>query len=145
MWMTTWSPHEAVFQNRYIVQFRAGKGKAGGAVYGVKDAQDPDRPRKAIKYPLHPSEWAAIRALRDEETGEPKGVGIPRFLAHGELPEGTYVVMEMLGKPLLETFNRFTGDTETRWRALRPLGRMLIRRLRVVHECGLAHCDVQPN
>lgn len=137
--------HEYCVANRYIVQYRAGKGKAGGAVYGVKDSQDPDGPRKALKWPLRPSEWDAICALRDEETGEPKGVGIPRYLGHGVHWEGTYVLMEILGKPLLETFNRLAGDTETRWRALRPLGRLLLRRLRVVHECGLVHCDVQPN
>mmetsp|Transcript_79184 Transcript_79184/g.245820 ORF Transcript_79184/g.245820 Transcript_79184/m.245820 type:complete len:577 (-) Transcript_79184:98-1828(-) len=129
--------------NRYIITYRAGQGKAGGAVYGARDARDRAAPSVAVKFPVREEELEAIKALCNEQ-GLPRCLGVPRILGTGFHGQGPFVVMEMLGKPLSDLFKRLTSTVDIKWRALCALGRLLLRRLQGVHSCGFVHCDVQP-
>jgi len=127
--------------NKWVITYKAGKGKAGGAVYGARDGRG--EMRCAIKYPLRDSEVEAINATVDEQ-GMPRGIGIPRILDRGTHWGHTYVAMELLGAPVAEIFKKFQGSIAVRWEALRVLARLMVRRLEALHRCGFVHCDVQP-
>jgi len=134
--------------NRYLIQFKVGQGKAGGAVYGAKDTEDPAGRRVAVKYPLRRGELEVLTAIRDKAggiEGQPRSLQcMPHLLGWGEHQRAPYVATALLGNPVSLVFRRLKGPQETNWYALCALGRMVVRRLQVVHRCGYAHCDIQP-
>uniref|UniRef100_A0A7S4UBZ8 Casein kinase I n=1 Tax=Alexandrium monilatum TaxID=311494 RepID=A0A7S4UBZ8_9DINO len=96
----------------------------------------------ALKWTLEPQELTTWKAIQREVPGFP---GLPPLLDSGFHNGERYAVTTLLGKDcrwLLPHFqNRSRGQ---RWRAVRVLGRMLLRRLQAVHRCGYVHCDVSP-
>jgi len=132
-----------ILNGRYIINYKAGKGKAGGTVYGVKDPSEPDV-RKVIKYPVRPEELEAYEVIY-KTLSPSERIGVARAFDNGWHEEKPYIVMETLGKPVHELFGQYQAQPEELWPAVRTLGRMVLRRLAVLHRCGLVHCDVQPN
>jgi len=98
--------------------------------------------KAALKWTLEPQELGTWKAIQREVPGFP---GLPPLLDSGWHKGERYAVTELLGRDcrwLLPHFkNRSRGQ---RWRAVRVLGRLLLRRLQAVHNCGYVHCDVSP-
>mmetsp|Transcript_49155 Transcript_49155/g.110659 ORF Transcript_49155/g.110659 Transcript_49155/m.110659 type:complete len:338 (-) Transcript_49155:83-1096(-) len=126
---------------RYIVKYKSGKGKAGGQVYGVDDTRQSDPAKKVLKYPARREEQDALQRIYQMIT---KPLGLSRFFDFGTHRDARFVVMENLGRPVLEVIRGMKISLEARWSCLRILGRMLVRRLEVIHRAGILHCDVQP-
>jgi len=97
----------------------------------------------AIKWPAPREEVAAIK---DIQAKAPRNcLGLPQFISFGSHQGQPYVVSELLGSPLTKVFDRIQSQTpEVRWRALRIVGRLMVRRLEAFHECGYVHCDISP-
>lgn len=122
----------------YRVVGLLGRGAGGGAVYEVWSVTGGRR--AAAKWPIGHKERDVLREL----TAEPGCLGVPRLFSDGELDGKLYAVVEILGKPLSETFDRLRGSLRCRWLAVSLIGRLLLRRLRAMHVRGFVHCDLKP-
>jgi len=140
--------HNDCIANRYVVYWKAGQGRAGGAVYAVKDLNDADGPRKALKYPVKDAELEVLKALREAMSNPPNDLPkckwMPQLLEWGVHHKKPYVVVELLGKSMREILLELKGSLKARWLFLRALGRMLLRGLQALHTCGFVHCDISP-
>lgn len=140
--------HNTVVAKRYVPQYKVGQGKAGGAVYGVKDVCAAEGLRLALKYPVKPVELEVLQSLQkamsDPHNHLPKCQWMPKLLDFGLYGDEPYIVTDLLGHPLPDLVSKFKGSLKARWRYLRLLGRLMLRRLQAVHMCGFVHCDVQP-
>jgi len=88
------------------------------------------------------AELGVLRAVSRKAMTHP---GLPQLFAEGVFDGRRFVVTELLGSPLSKLFCKLEGHKlERKWPALRVVGRLLLRRLRAVHECGYLHCDVSP-
>jgi len=124
----------------YIVQGPIGAGYGGATVYLA--VHRVSLAKAAVKWPVGPRE---LGALQDLQYRAPPAVGMPALLGAGCHESKPYVVMELMGADLAKAFLRLRGHPLCRrWRALRILGRLLLRRLEAFHDCGHVHCDVSP-
>uniref|UniRef100_A0A7S1WVM3 Casein kinase I n=1 Tax=Alexandrium catenella TaxID=2925 RepID=A0A7S1WVM3_ALECA len=140
------SPSDTL-DNRYLILWRAGQGKAGGAVYAAKDTQSSSSRKVALKYPVKPAELEVLKTLQQKSAGSGEECfWMPQVLDWGEFRGFSYAATEMLSRPLPSVFERMKGASlAIRWRVLRVIGRMLVRRLEAIHRHGFVHCDIQPN
>jgi len=110
-------------------------------VYLVEHRQSGSR--AALKWPVCQDERLALEAVQAQA---PHCLGLPSLLASGTHRGQHYVVTELLGTDLAAVFDRLRGQPlPRRWRAVRLLGRLLLRRLEALHGCGYVHCDVSPH
>lgn len=126
----------------YRIRSVLGAGLGGAIVYLAEHTLH--RTRVAVKWPLPSNELRAIETVaRRVPPGSPGC--LPRVLASGTHDHEPYVVTELLGSHLAFLFLRLqVHSLRQRWRAVRVLGRMVLRRLKIIHDCGYLHCDVSP-
>mmetsp|Transcript_29857 Transcript_29857/g.84096 ORF Transcript_29857/g.84096 Transcript_29857/m.84096 type:complete len:351 (+) Transcript_29857:104-1156(+) len=145
--------HEGEYvAKRYIIKYKAGKGKAGGVVYGVEDPKDPSGAKKVLKYPARKEEHDALSRIYYGSLGQGAGEGRPPrrplgmsgFFDCGTYNGERFIAMEHLGRPILQVLDELKISFDARWEALRTLGRAVLRSLEAVHRAGVIHCDVQP-
>lgn len=96
-----------------------------------------------MKFPVPQEELQALQAIRERA---PTCPGVLHMMASGVEMGETYVVMPLLGASIASIFERLQNmQLEERWATVRVIGRMLLRSLEGIHNCGIVHCDVQPN
>uniref|UniRef100_A0A7S4VJ77 Casein kinase I n=1 Tax=Alexandrium monilatum TaxID=311494 RepID=A0A7S4VJ77_9DINO len=123
----------------YRLGRKLGSGIRGVCVYLAEHVTDGSE--AALKWPAGRDE---VRALRELERRAPV-LGAPRLLALGTHRGRPFVVTELLGERLSCAFPRpRLHPLEARWRAVRVIGRLLVRRLESLHGCRYVHCDVSP-
>jgi len=127
--------------NRWVITYKQGRGKGGGTVYGVKDPLVPGASGTVLKYPVREEELTALKAIFDHS---PSFLGIPQIHDWVFYRDQPFLVMDRLGVTIKDMFKDFQGSFSERWRHLQILGRMLVRRFRELHRCGVVHSDVQP-
>uniref|UniRef100_A0A7S4V490 Casein kinase I n=2 Tax=Alexandrium monilatum TaxID=311494 RepID=A0A7S4V490_9DINO len=75
----------------------------------------------------------------------PGCMGLPQLFDSGMHEGEPYAVTQLLGADLTKVIQRFDPwDRLRRWRGVRVLGRMVLRRLEALHSAGIVHCDVSP-
>mmetsp|Transcript_132394 Transcript_132394/g.295177 ORF Transcript_132394/g.295177 Transcript_132394/m.295177 type:complete len:420 (+) Transcript_132394:87-1346(+) len=129
------------FLGDYHVGVQIGRGFDGPCVYEAKHVGSGEK--VAVKWPAKAEEVAVLKSVA--ERLPPDCPGIPRLLASGRFKEIPYLVMDQYRQPLTEVYPRLWWmPLEKRWPAVRALGRMLVRRLEALHNCGFVHCDISP-
>jgi len=125
----------------YRVSREIGSGFEGPCVYMAEHVTS--REKVALKWPAKPDEVAALREIvRRAPAGSP---GIPRLHSSGYYDGRYFLVTELLGSPLSKVIERLQKHSlQRRWDAIRIIGRLLLRRLEVLHNCGFVHCDISP-
>eukprot|EP00747_Dinoflagellata_sp_TGD_P028230 gnl/TRDRNA2_/TRDRNA2_133125_c0_seq1.p1 gnl/TRDRNA2_/TRDRNA2_133125_c0~~gnl/TRDRNA2_/TRDRNA2_133125_c0_seq1.p1 ORF type:complete len:442 (+),score=72.50 gnl/TRDRNA2_/TRDRNA2_133125_c0_seq1:54-1379(+) len=97
----------------------------------------------AVKWPAKKEEVDAMEKITKRLP--PACPGIPRLLVSGTYQTKPFAVMDLLGTQLSKLYPYlYQSIPERRWAAMRVVGRMVVRRLRAVHDCGFVHCDVSP-
>lgn len=98
--------------------------------------------KAALKWTLEPQELGTWKAIQRAVPGFP---GLPPLLDSGWHKGERYAVTTLLGRDCRWLLPHFKNRSRAqRWRAVRVLGRMLLRRLQAVHRCGYIHCDISP-
>mmetsp|Transcript_22522 Transcript_22522/g.48102 ORF Transcript_22522/g.48102 Transcript_22522/m.48102 type:complete len:328 (+) Transcript_22522:54-1037(+) len=131
-----------IFDAKYMVKDRVGKGRGGGAVYAADDLMRSTP--VALKYPASHTELEVLLAIQEKA---PNCLGVPRLLDHGFKQGDPYTVMDLLKSPLSDVFPviRKIDDLMERWDLISMLGRLTLRRLEAIHQTGFVHGDVAPS
>jgi len=70
---------------------------------------------------------------------------VPKLLAHGDCQREAYFITDLLGAPLTRVFERIeAGPADEKGTSLCIIGRLMVRRLKALHESGFVHCDISP-
>jgi len=98
----------------------------------------------AIKWPVDLQELDTIRDIQRHWGGA--CLGVARLIDSGKYDGHLYMVTELLGSTFTKVFSRLQQalPLEQRWDALSIIGRMLVRRLKALHDAGHVHCDISP-
>jgi len=125
----------------YNLHRQMGSGHKGACCYlGVHI--DNASSKVAIKWPAVDAEVKVFQNLQSQES---KLLGIPILVDSGVHRGQPYFAMELLGSTLTKAFRCLVKNPlQLRWRALRVIGRLVIRRLRYLHVGGYVHCDISP-
>lgn len=124
----------------YLIRRKIGEGLGGGIVYLGEHPKS--SARVAIKWSMPSFELHAWKHIQEQVPGCP---GLPQLYDSGKDRGQLYAVTEFLGSDSFSLFSCFDKCTLLqRWRALRVIGRMLLRRLKTIHGCGYIHCDISP-
>lgn len=125
----------------YRIVKAIGSGFEGPCVYLAENAMT--RKKVAMKWPAKPDEVAALREIHKRvPAGSP---GLPLLLSSGYWEGRYFMATELLGSPLTKVFERLQNHSvQRRWDAIQIIGRLLLRRLEVIHRCGYVHCDISP-
>jgi len=124
----------------YLVRGQLGQGLGGAKVYLAERAEEPTR--AAVKWPLKRGELEAWMELRRRTKGCP---GLAQLLHWGFHAGKPHAVMELLGWEVTRLLGYLErSPLQQRWRAVRVVGRMVLRGLEAMHRCGYVHCDVSP-
>lgn len=124
----------------FLVSREIGSGFRGPCCYLAEHATT--RQRAAVKWPVAQAELAILQEIHKQALSHP---GLPRVLACGYFDGDCYVITDLLGSPLSKVLGRLQDHPlESRWAALRVIGRLLLRRLKAVHSAGYVHCDMSP-
>jgi predicted Ser/Thr protein kinase len=127
-------------QGRFEVLSRLGKG-SGGFVYAVKDCQDEGQ--LALK-PLKVSGRAQALDALEREFRDAQAIVHPNLVRLDELFEDQgswFVTMELVEGTDFLSYVRSAPNTEY---AVRETLIQLSEALRVLHDKGIAHCDLKP-
>lgn len=126
----------------YFLEQKIGEGLQGGVVYRVANVQTTKN--VALKWPVLKEELDVMKAIQ-RRVSTRSILPWPELLDSGFYDGRPYAVTTLLGADLSKVFGRLQNHSwERRWRAVRVFGRLLLRRLEVVHTCGYVHCDVSP-
>jgi len=124
----------------YRVRRQVGQGFNGARCYLGEHVGD--LKKVAVKWPATKHELNVVKEI-DKRTQ--KVYGLPELLATGVHLQKPYMVSELLGSTLSKVFHRLEAHSlSSRWKCLRIIGRMAVRRLQALHVCGYVHCDVSP-
>jgi serine/threonine protein kinase len=126
----------------YVISEEIGSGLQGGRVYKAEALQ---RSRAvALKWPVQREELEALKCIQSK-LANLSFLGLPELLDSGLHDGRPYAVTELLGADLSKVFLRLQRHSwKRRWHAVRIFGRLVLRRLEAVHDCGYVHCDVSP-
>jgi len=126
----------------YFLEQEIGEGMQGGVVYKAENAQTTKL--VALKWPVMKEELEALKSMQRRLSSK-SILPWPELLDSGTHNGKPFAVTSLLGADLTKVFGRFARHHwQRRWRAVRIFGRLLLRRLEVVHNCGYVHCDVSP-
>jgi len=112
---------------------------AAGAAAGAGAAgQSPAAAQVALKWPVEAEEVEVMREVQRQQAE-----GLPGLLAAGVHEGEHWFASELLGADLHTVFQCLSEHPlEERWGAVRVIGRMVLRRLEVLHRSGYVHGDV---
>lgn len=97
----------------------------------------------ALKWPVPAKE---LETLREVGAKAPGTVGLPKLLGWGSHSGQHYFASELLGLDLSTVLASLTEKAlDQRWALVSLMGRIILRRLEVVHRCGYVHGDVAPH
>jgi len=126
----------------YVISEEIGAGLQGGKVYKAEGMQKTKV--VALKWPVQRDELEALKTIQNKVANS-SFLGLPELLDSGTHDGRPYAVTELLGADLTKVFLRLQRHSwKRRWNALRIFGRLVLRRLEAVHDCGYVHCDVSP-
>lgn len=128
-----------------IARRELGQGLGGAVVYLAQHLSNGTK--GALKWPVGQGELEALKSIQESavENKALARLGLPRLLASGMHEGRPFIVTELLGSDLAKLFDRLQDHPlEARWRAVCVLGRMVLRRLQVLHDTGFVHCDFSP-
>eukprot|EP00408_Alexandrium_pacificum_P024460 CAMPEP_0171182112 /NCGR_PEP_ID=MMETSP0790-20130122/14602_1 /TAXON_ID=2925 /ORGANISM="Alexandrium catenella, Strain OF101" /LENGTH=625 /DNA_ID=CAMNT_0011647061 /DNA_START=49 /DNA_END=1926 /DNA_ORIENTATION=- len=135
-------PEAAQKLGGYKIRTQLGQGQNTACYLGEHVS---DQTRVMIKWPAPRDELAV---LKDIQRAAPKEgcLGVPKLLAHGDCQREPYFITEILGSPLTRLFTSLdAGAAAQRWTSLCVVGRLALRRLKALHDCGFVHCDISPD
>lgn len=131
----------------YTVGTAIGEGHGGTVFTASRNGHPLEAATNAVKYPTNDREVDTLRCLH---VNSPPCLGVPSLRASGVYEGKLWMVIDLLGAPL----HKLMGHTMVhiwkhrapqRWKYIRVLGRLLLRRLQAIHERGFVHCDIQPD
>lgn len=126
---------------QYRVRNSIGSGFEGECVYSAEHRTTHDE--VALKWPAKIEEVSVLKRLAEQLPEA--STGIPRLLASGSHQGRPYAVTPRLGNQLNHFMqNNGFRPLDVKWRCYQIIGRMILRRLRILHDCGFVHCDISP-
>lgn len=130
----------------YFLDQEIGEGLQGGVVYRAENVQTTKV--VALKWPVLKEELQVLKAIQTNLSClrlVQNFLPWPELLDSGTHEGRPFAVTAILGADLTKVFDRLQrSPLQRRWLAVRVFGRLLLRRLEVVHNCGYVHCDVSP-
>jgi len=130
---------EATWVDEYKLKQLFAEGKmTGSCIYLAEDTRV--GLEVVVKWPALQREIDVLKALSSRFSNFS---GLPQLLGSGLYKGRPYFVSPVLGTSLQQHFEWLEYHAmRQRWAAVRVLGRMALRRLEAVHDCGYVHCDI---
>mmetsp|Transcript_105488 Transcript_105488/g.330501 ORF Transcript_105488/g.330501 Transcript_105488/m.330501 type:complete len:605 (+) Transcript_105488:55-1869(+) len=130
----------------HVVGFALGQGRGGAVFSASRKGDPPERPTAAVKWPTNDRELNALLALH---SGKVPCLGVPRVHASGVHQGQPWMALDLLGPSLFQAMghtmaHNWRHSAPQRWQNICVVGRLLLRRLKAIHDQGFVHCDIQP-